>query len=1079
MSNASGMTKSDITLLLDRCCPGWDNWEWNEPCTAPLSKALLEEKEARRNVQMSLCMELRRYFHKKKQKAMIFYGRWENSSQWVIVHKEAGIVRLKDFSIDTLPGKRDSFYQNMPQSGKAVLDKWYEVADFFFLHTDAQTNIVRLAGFEYFELWKNRAQSASFDKANFIEAILEIYAALRPTGYVLVDVSNPNDCLQNPPSETMSTPPRDERKVTEKKPPPRLQKGSEAEKKLQTEKMDELFPNWSDPAEFTCYTYPPVYEPTYQGPTEKRLQLYVHRHKTLMEKLDVEISAMVDEKHQSSEIIQARKTKKEREIADAKDRNYGLKKAVDNAKGSAAESLVLMGLKRAFARHKEKAFILTSWDFPTGSDGAEFSERYKQVRAQQSAITSVPLPDPASSSSAENVVAFGSPNFSTLDSKKPDGAKTRSSLPDVDVLVIHKHGLTVFEVKSAETVESRRKATEQLDTILCAFKAYGIDTQYIKSFIFYQSSDAAIRETSLPHNQVDKTWLEKLSTPTPTNQICPLVDLWPASEEPAFTFDNYKQAVEKIVMPKILDYSILNGYDKLELALLPKLALPPPPDIFPKVNQMQQIKRKPRGLRPVFFLNCEQQDIWNGGSERFMYGEAGTGKTILLQYKCLELLKSSSKDKAIILAPPKLATQYEDFLLRTHEIESDRLRIVHVSKDDPFLSRARQIISAFLPCHVFIDEGHLCFFGMAQELYLMWKYKRDNHKASLPLSRELHFWAAALPDSFTGDLLDTLPCTELKVSLRSARNLQLRPASDSNLLFDLNVYGELIDGEYIVIPPGKHDVTEQLHKMVIKSAKRFKSLGIQENSIAVISSAAVEYTSNLETGLKREMRQLQCYTGNYDSATPFSDPHALNNTHDIHSLEFQAAITICDPDNRNMDLSKFDAAEHARSRGVIGLSIIRCLPVYRDAKADGLVFTKTGQRADLLIYESAGKVMHGWHFAGRYIRASNPCLLLAEAFKRSADDLLKKLETLNQKQKRFRIIRYARSVPGQINQEKNPGAQYVFVFPHATTLSRHDLDTLFTPGIMVRLMCVVFNASGKREVVHPYTGSVPDYDDEF
>lgn len=59
------------------------------------------------------------------------------------------------------------------------------------------------------------------------------------------------------------------------------------------------------------------------------------------------------------------------------------------------------------------------------------------------------------------------------------------------------------------------------------------------------------------------------------------------------------------------------------------------------------------------FLNPEQQGIWNGPHHQIFTGVAGSGKTILLQFKALECAMKG--EKVVVMVPTPLTTLYKDF----------------------------------------------------------------------------------------------------------------------------------------------------------------------------------------------------------------------------------------------------------------------------------------------------------------------------------------------------------------------------------------------------------------------------------
>ena len=63
--------------------------------------------------------------------------------------------------------------------------------------------------------------------------------------------------------------------------------------------------------------------------------------------------------------------------------------------------------------------------------------------------------------------------------------------------------------------------------------------------------------------------------------------------------------------------------------------------------------------KQFMFLNPEQQRIWNGPCRQVFCGVAGSGKTILLQFKALECAKKG--EKVVVVVPKRLTELYKQF----------------------------------------------------------------------------------------------------------------------------------------------------------------------------------------------------------------------------------------------------------------------------------------------------------------------------------------------------------------------------------------------------------------------------------
>ena len=82
------------------------------------------------------------------------------------------------------------------------------------------------------------------------------------------------------------------------------------------------------------------------------------------------------------------------------------------------------------------------------------------------------------------------------------------------------------------------------------------------------------------------------------------------------------------------------------------------------VDELDAVRKtKEPGLttlaKQFMFLNPEQQRIWNGPCRQVFCGVAGSGKTILLQFKALECAKKG--EKVLVVVPKRLTELYKQF----------------------------------------------------------------------------------------------------------------------------------------------------------------------------------------------------------------------------------------------------------------------------------------------------------------------------------------------------------------------------------------------------------------------------------
>lgn len=90
--------------------------------------------------------------------------------------------------------------------------------------------------------------------------------------------------------------------------------------------------------------------------------------------------------------------------------------------------------------------------------------------------------------------------------------------------------------------------------------------------------------------------------------------------------------------------------------------------------QSQQYAQVVKNPSKVFLLTPDQQQALQGPRRQFIIGAPGTGKTIVLQTKAIELLRQ--KQSVLILAPESYASKYanlfenENFEKKTYEVFS-------------------------------------------------------------------------------------------------------------------------------------------------------------------------------------------------------------------------------------------------------------------------------------------------------------------------------------------------------------------------------------------------------------------------
>ncbi|XP_055356295.1 uncharacterized protein LOC129601492 isoform X1 [Paramacrobiotus metropolitanus] len=395
----TAFSNSEIRQLLDWCCPGWNDMTWKQPCTAPLTKKPLQT--APLGIRQALvCTELLRYFSKEKQKAVLFY--WHSGAFifWLVVHEDVGVMQLPDFDQNHFGlFSNYEFYQDMSETLQGLLNRWNWRTDFFELTFDEKTAKNELTGFGIFEDLKRYYLPLG---SKFEDIVLEIFTTLLSTRVVPTFSVKPYSNSQIKRGTEKYN--RQENRLKLKEQDPSV-------------KMNDLFPDWSKLEAITCYVYPPVYVPHYQGPTTKRMEDYKTWKTNLQARNEINPVPRYT-KYLGPTKTQTKKNKAKEANAEAqndegKAEQTQLEHYEVQARGASGEYHAFDALKRAFARLKEKAFIVLHWKF----------ENYN---------------------------------------------KELHKLPDVDILVIHaSRGPALFEVKTIQSYDemSNQAKRKKLDDI--------------------------------------------------------------------------------------------------------------------------------------------------------------------------------------------------------------------------------------------------------------------------------------------------------------------------------------------------------------------------------------------------------------------------------------------------------------------------------------------------------------------------------------------------------------------------------------------------------------------------------------
>lgn len=127
-------------------------------------------------------------------------------------------------------------------------------------------------------------------------------------------------------------------------------------------------------------------------------------------------------------------------------------------------------------------------------------------------------------------------------------------------------------------------------------------------------------------------------------------------------------------------------------------------DVFSKADQKAGLVKKVKSATEILFLNPEQIAVWDGPKHQILHGVAGTGKTVLIQHKILDLDKSLSPEEPItVLATDAVSKVYKKFFGRNGA--SERVRVSTESNLTLSIRDPETALSQLCRGHLFIDEA--------------------------------------------------------------------------------------------------------------------------------------------------------------------------------------------------------------------------------------------------------------------------------------------------------------------------------------------------------------------------------------
>ena len=144
-------------------------------------------------------------------------------------------------------------------------------------------------------------------------------------------------------------------------------------------------------------------------------------------------------------------------------------------------------------------------------------------------------------------------------------------------------------------------------------------------------------------------------------------------------------------------------------------------DVYSKADQKSNLVRKLKISTEILYLNPEQLAVWDGPKQQLINGVAGTGKTVLIQHKVLELDRRLPPEELIaVIMTDGVSRVYQNFFDQNRA--SDRVKLY--SKANALANM--ELVPSFCAHHLFIDE----FQNMMdlKSLFLMiGKCSKDNY----------------------------------------------------------------------------------------------------------------------------------------------------------------------------------------------------------------------------------------------------------------------------------------------------------------------------------------------------------------
>ena len=145
-------------------------------------------------------------------------------------------------------------------------------------------------------------------------------------------------------------------------------------------------------------------------------------------------------------------------------------------------------------------------------------------------------------------------------------------------------------------------------------------------------------------------------------------------------------------------------------------------DVYSKADQKTARVKKVKISTQLLYLNPEQIAVWDGPEQQLIHGIAGTGKTVLIQHKVLDLDKKlDPKEQIIVMATEAVSSPYRTFFEQNQA--SNRVQMYNMANA---MIRMKQLLTA-PAAHLFVDEAQN-LIGLIKELIDLIKRYRGSNK---------------------------------------------------------------------------------------------------------------------------------------------------------------------------------------------------------------------------------------------------------------------------------------------------------------------------------------------------------------